>query len=111
MGARISDIKITKAQYSLSDRYPVELILEVESDIGKLRIYGEQKFIRYGYDLVFLGSEWRNLVPPLSHPNDAEAGPLRGFSNDKILADLTRGLLAEIDAGNMESKEIDLSRR
>lgn len=74
--------------------------VELDIDGTRARVFRlGQKLLHYGYDLVFLGSAFERLVPPVTLPPDPTAGrdaelTVHGYSDDPAVLEAYRRLVA-----------------
>jgi hypothetical protein len=90
------------------------LVLHLDDKVA--RVGNDQKLLRYGLPLVFLGAEWEQSLPAIRLPKDAiQPGlpnadmELRGYSDDPSVVNLARRFLADCEKGDFQPGTIDLS--
>jgi hypothetical protein len=90
----------------LSDSQRGRAVLEVRFGDDVAVIGTEQKFLAYGFPMVFLGNEWEDAVPAITLEKDeihrgipAFQETLRGYTQDSRIVRLTRQMLDEVNRG------------
>lgn len=70
------------------------------------------KLLGHGYDLVYLGDDWEQQLPPIAFPGDPETGigpmDLKGYVQQPDIVRLARAFHADVMDGNFTPGEINL---
>lgn len=90
-------LKLANARYVVRDGYP---LLLVEVDGREATMASETKPTLHGAGLVFVGSEFADVLPDVTiHPPDGGTTTLRGFSDDRRLFKLFDAFLIACNDG------------